>query len=134
MSKPLLLVCYEEALAALDAVEKVTAQYKQARELFNGLATGEQGPCDAVRLGAMYLQPVEGDPIQLPVPDVTVVQAMLAASSSHFNTALRNAWATLAAHAAKALQQLDTVAVAAAPADEVNESTAPAPQQLAASS
>jgi hypothetical protein len=134
-NKPLLLVCHEESLKALSTIEQVTAQYKQARELFNGLAAGEPTACDAVRLGAMYLQPTNGDPIQLPVPPDAVVQTMLAESSTHFNNALRNAWATLAAHAAKALQQLDTVAVPATPPAEFDQnSNDPPPPPLAAAS
>jgi hypothetical protein len=97
MTKPLLVTCFEQAREAVQQLDQIQAQYKQGRELHGKLQAGE------VPTGTLFLQPVDGDVMQLPLPDKDTLINLLASSGAHLNAALHAAWTDLLKAAEQAL-------------------------------
>lgn len=110
MSKPALLACFEDAQQTLVKIDQIQTEYRQGREVFNQLNSGQPVA------GTLYLQVAEGEPLQLPLPDATTLQAMLAEGSERLRVALHEAWTRMLTTAQKALESVPPAAPPPTPA------------------
>jgi len=90
-------------------VEFVSQQYRESRVRYNGIKNGDI----AIDTAAMYLQLMEGNPIQIGMPDKETLLALLAGGSTQMLQTIMHHWSEINRVSGQALETMQAAVSAA---------------------